>query len=493
MIRIGGTKYVEQFWDHKGVVLRSKAVEPQGEARDFTWISTELARRTGLLEPYNKAINRGAGGRLAAEGARATTSASTRPRLPAWSRSGTRSAARRAPISPKAARTHDLAWFKEHGFYTVPMSAPGVVPDPDHGEQGLRYELPYQERLLRIGRELGNRLHEQKMHWWDDQLSEYTALPEWHDVSRALDPQPGERPARKARTSRFWLLTTKSMQYHAGGNVSIALMREVAQNVRGHAGVIMNAKTAAPRHRRRRPHRGALAHRRHLRQGGAAQGMRPDTLVIMGQFDHWATPYAKDLEAPSLNTIAPMSLDLTDATGSGADIVRGGGARIGGAAMTRYAMTIDLRRCVGCQTCTAACKGANATPPGIQWRRVLDIESGEFPDVRRSFLPVGLHALRRSAVRAGLPDHRHHQARRRPGGDRLRPVHRLRQLRHGLSLRRALDCARTALCLRRSADGLRGQALRPGAHRRLDEMHLLQGPHRPRPHAPASSPASIPR
>jgi len=54
----------------------------------------------------------------------------------------------------------------------------------------------------------------------------------------------------------------------------------------------------------------------------------------------------------------------------------------------RYAMAIDLRRCVGCQTCTAACKSANATPPGVQWRRVLDIESGEFPDVRRTFLPV---------------------------------------------------------------------------------------------------------
>ena len=55
--------------------------------------------------------------------------------------------------------------------------------------------------------------------------------------------------------------------------------------------------------------------------------------------------------------------------------------------MTRYVMSIDLRRCVGCQTCTAACKTANATPPGVQWRRVLDLETGEFPDVRRSFLP----------------------------------------------------------------------------------------------------------
>jgi phenylacetyl-CoA:acceptor oxidoreductase subunit 1 len=56
--------------------------------------------------------------------------------------------------------------------------------------------------------------------------------------------------------------------------------------------------------------------------------------------------------------------------------------------MTRYAMVIDLRRCVGCQTCTAACRSANATPPGVQWRRVLDLESGQFPDVRRSFVPV---------------------------------------------------------------------------------------------------------
>ena len=57
--------------------------------------------------------------------------------------------------------------------------------------------------------------------------------------------------------------------------------------------------------------------------------------------------------------------------------------------MTRWAMTADLRRCVGCQTCTAACKQANATPPGVQWRRVLDMEVGEYPQVQRAFVPVG--------------------------------------------------------------------------------------------------------
>jgi phenylacetyl-CoA:acceptor oxidoreductase subunit 1 len=57
--------------------------------------------------------------------------------------------------------------------------------------------------------------------------------------------------------------------------------------------------------------------------------------------------------------------------------------------MTRWAMVADLRRCVGCQTCTAACKVSNATPPGVQWRRVIDVEVGEYPQVARAFVPVG--------------------------------------------------------------------------------------------------------
>ena len=57
--------------------------------------------------------------------------------------------------------------------------------------------------------------------------------------------------------------------------------------------------------------------------------------------------------------------------------------------MTRWAMVADLERCVGCQTCTAACRHANATSPAVQWRKVLDIEAGSFPNVNRTFVPVG--------------------------------------------------------------------------------------------------------
>jgi phenylacetyl-CoA:acceptor oxidoreductase subunit 1 len=55
----------------------------------------------------------------------------------------------------------------------------------------------------------------------------------------------------------------------------------------------------------------------------------------------------------------------------------------------RWGMVVDINRCVGCQTCTIACKHANDTPPGVQWRRVLDVENGTFPNVQREFLVVG--------------------------------------------------------------------------------------------------------
>ncbi|MBT3990006.1 MAG: dimethyl sulfoxide reductase anchor subunit [Rhodospirillaceae bacterium] len=55
----------------------------------------------------------------------------------------------------------------------------------------------------------------------------------------------------------------------------------------------------------------------------------------------------------------------------------------------RWGMTIDVNRCVGCQTCTVACKHANDTVPGVQWRKVLDVETGKYPDVERVFMVVG--------------------------------------------------------------------------------------------------------
>ena len=73
------------------------------------------------------------------------------------------------------------------------------------------------------------------------------------------------------------------------------------------------------------------------------------------------------------------------------------------AASPRYGMVVDVNRCVGCQTCTIACKHTNDTPPGVQWRRVLDVEQGEFPDVERLFERAEIDG-RHDVSRAPAPD-----------------------------------------------------------------------------------------
>jgi len=52
------------------------------------------------------------------------------------------------------------------------------------------------------------------------------------------------------------------------------------------------------------------------------QGIRPDTLVALQQFGHWVTPVAKDINTPNMNKLVPLTLESTDGTGSGADVVK---------------------------------------------------------------------------------------------------------------------------------------------------------------------------
>ncbi len=54
----------------------------------------------------------------------------------------------------------------------------------------------------------------------------------------------------------------------------------------------------------------------------------------------------------------------------------------------RWGMAIDLKRCVGCQSCTLACKMENGTPPDVFWMRVMEKEEGKFPAARTVFMPL---------------------------------------------------------------------------------------------------------
>jgi len=52
-----------------------------------------------------------------------------------------------------------------------------------------------------------------------------------------------------------------------------------------------------------------------------------------------------------------------------------------------YIMVIDLRKCVGCQACSAVCKVENQVPHDQYRTFVSEFELGEFPNVRKGYLP----------------------------------------------------------------------------------------------------------
>jgi len=320
LIQIGNTKFIEQLWRHEGWAIRQPAVDPHVDVRDMTDITTELAKRVGLLGEYNAAINRGAAGmRLTGDGYDYALDADAEhPSEAIWD--AVCKAASHSLSDGK--EVHDLAWFKENGFMLRPFSQQNWYLQPHLKENGMRFEMPYQERIMRHGTQLAHRLHEIGVEWWDKQLEEYSALPPykpfpdiWINYATEVGRDPDEFP--------FWAITARSMQYSWGLNAGIPLISEVALNVAGHKGVIIN-RTRAREMGIAEGDPVVITSVAGRTEGWAVlrEGIRPDTVLMIGQFDHWKTPFAKDLHRPSLNTVQSFSVSLTDATGSTSDLAR---------------------------------------------------------------------------------------------------------------------------------------------------------------------------
>ena len=328
LYRIGGTKYTEQYWQHTGWTLRQPAVASPCDTWDLTDVATELAARTGLLPEYLAAINRGAGTTVPLKGVGYDytfpgigTGTGTGTSVPVAAEIWDRVCRAATRSLTDGAEERDLEWFKHHGAFFVPFATKQYFLHSTMAAKGLRYELPYQERIKRMGEELGARLHEREIKWWDVQLDEYQPLPKWKDFP-GIWLGSAEINGKDGRDFPFWLLTSRSMQYSWGSNVSLPIMADVARHVRGHFGVMLNRGAA----RRLGIAEGDLVEVESptgKTQGHAIlrEGVRPDVVVILQQFGHWATPFARDLEMPNLNQVASMDLALTDATGSGADLV----------------------------------------------------------------------------------------------------------------------------------------------------------------------------
>ena len=54
----------------------------------------------------------------------------------------------------------------------------------------------------------------------------------------------------------------------------------------------------------------------------------------------------------------------------------------------RFGMLINLKKCIGCNACTVACKSQNATPAGINFNKVKKYEVGTYPSVKLKHMPM---------------------------------------------------------------------------------------------------------
>jgi len=68
-----------------------------------------------------------------------------------------------------------------------------------------------------------------------------------------------------------------------------------------------------------------------------------------------------------------------------------------------YRFHFDMTKCIGCRSCEIACNEQNGNPADIRWRRIGEVEGGEYPDTLRHYLSMGCnHCLDADCVR-GCP------------------------------------------------------------------------------------------
>ena len=56
--------------------------------------------------------------------------------------------------------------------------------------------------------------------------------------------------------------------------------------------------------------------------------------------------------------------------------------------MPKWSMVIDVKRCIGCWSCSISCKEEHFLPPGVFWNRVLIGEKGKYPTSKKIMYPV---------------------------------------------------------------------------------------------------------
>lgn len=321
LFRLGPSTHSEAYWEEYGFGLRQPGGNLPYNTMDMTDICTELSARTGILKEYNDAINAGVilGIRLQGKGYNYMLDPGRKySREEIWDglcRSSVR-------LLTGGKEEHDLEWFKKHGYFTVPYPLIRHFLHPVMVKWGLRYEVPYQGRLKVVGEELKKRLEEKGIRWWEEQLSEYEALPKCEDYTKKWDHVLKKKGLNPDDYPLF-LINTRSMHFAWGSNTCLPVLAEMAKYVTGFGGLVINTKIAAEKGIQDGD---TIVIESPLKRKKCTaivrEGIRPDTVVLTGQFGNWAMPFAKDLNIPSINELIEPDQELFDAGGSSCDIVR---------------------------------------------------------------------------------------------------------------------------------------------------------------------------
>ncbi len=64
---------------------------------------------------------------------------------------------------------------------------------------------------------------------------------------------------------------------------------------------------------------------------------------------------------------------------------------------------IEISKCLGCETCTVGCKSENNTPLKTNWRRVVDQNTGKYPNPKRVFVTMACFHCEQPACLASCP------------------------------------------------------------------------------------------
>ncbi|MBI4331201.1 MAG: molybdopterin-dependent oxidoreductase [Chloroflexi bacterium] len=272
----------------RGIIMKQPVVEPPPNNRDISDILTELADRMGMLADYNKFVN-------IRFGLKDPYKLELDKKYP-WPEIADRW------LKSLTGGEKGLEWFKEHTALLPPLSTPEQysVHFKMTGEK-LRYSLPYMETVKIVGENLGANLAKVGVDYWP--TKEYVAMPTY--VTSILDTVPAEYD--------LFVTTCRLPQYSNASNVDCSMQNEVMQQVPGQCDIMMHIRTARAKGIAEgdmvwvESPVGKVKGRVTL-----TEGIRPDTILMAGQFGQFLTPVARDTGRASVNALTPVSYEWTD-------------------------------------------------------------------------------------------------------------------------------------------------------------------------------------